>query len=392
MKYSDIVVETRIATPLGEISYAATAHGVMVRFPKDRALIDNFKKAFPRARFQPAVLAWLVPGATAERRISAWVDSQSRQHAEAEASAEQAKAALADAPIHSRYVSQDHTSLVVRTRYSDAIVALMRTIPGARFERSITGSGGIWRVPFAAAERVRALVPEINRLGAEADQSADQKQAERRAQWDRERAARDQERAAERAAREQQRSRRQLFPLSQLPPLDRPVRLHGHAVVFTGFGKQFRIGESDPSVWGSQLLGHEGELGCYAYYRDATPAEQQALDDTEQTAASRDQRHHQAATRLRELTTDIEQDGDRSARTQAPEGEILLQRHGHLAAYGGGIRFVAADDGLWLIQGNGADGDDWSLNNLPGAIGWRVPRSAPLEAELRHLATVLAGM
>lgn len=32
------------------------------------------------------------------------------------------------------------------------------------------------------------------------------------------------------------------------------------------FGKSFRISDDHPSLHGSHLLGHEGEMGCYCYY------------------------------------------------------------------------------------------------------------------------------
>ena len=50
------------------------------------------------------------------------------------------------------------------------------------------------------------------------------------------------------------------------PPLNIPVLLGKKSVEFTGTGKTFMIDEDHPSYQGSHLLGHESELGFYAYY------------------------------------------------------------------------------------------------------------------------------
>ncbi len=67
--------------------------------------------------------------------------------------------------------------------------------------------------------------------------------------------------------------KRILFPLYSIPPLFCPTMWHGKLVVFESKGSAFRITEDHPSMHGSHLLGHEGELGVYAYYRDAIPEE-----------------------------------------------------------------------------------------------------------------------
>jgi hypothetical protein len=57
--------------------------------------------------------------------------------------------------------------------------------------------------------------------------------------------------------------------------------------------------------------------------------------------------------------------------------------------YGGGQWVVVEpnQDHYWYIQGNGADGDDWSHNNLPGAIGWK----AEITPEVWAWVEVLTG-
>lgn len=79
----------------------------------------------------------------------------------------------------------------------------------------------------------------------------------------------------------------------------------------------------------------------------------------------------------------IMQAGERPENVAWPEGDQLLDTHN---IYGGGDSFVIADDAIWYIRGNGMDGDDWSRNNLRGAIGWRIARSDEIVTELRRLA------
>lgn len=185
------------------------------------------------------------------------------------------------------------------------------------------------------------------------------------------------------AAAEAPRKQRMLYPLSAMPIMDRPTRLYGKAVVFTGKGESFRISEDHPSTNGSHLLGHEGDRGAYAYYRDATKEEEAALEQREaesERAANERKAKDAALTSARNL---ISEQGERPASVM-PSGEVL---HDTFNIYGGGDRFVIDGDAIWYIRNNGADGDNWSYNNITtggaGAIGWRVPYSQELADQIR---------
>ena len=65
----------------------------------------------------------------------------------------------------------------------------------------------------------------------------------------------------------ERRQNRILFPVSAMPAMNTPVQHGGATLVFESAGKSFRISEDHPSIEGSHLLGHEGELGCYCYYK-----------------------------------------------------------------------------------------------------------------------------
>lgn len=80
---------------------------------------------------------------------------------------------------------------------------------------------------------------------------------------------------------------RVLFPLSAMPRMGVPVTWHGRTVVFVDKGAPFRIDENHPSLHGSHLLGHEGDRGAYAYYRDATPEEVQGMQATKDAPAEK---------------------------------------------------------------------------------------------------------
>ena len=56
--------------------------------------------------------------------------------------------------------------------------------------------------------------------------------------------------------------------------------------------------------------------------------------------------------------------------------------------YGNGTVFIINDDWIWHIRNNGADGDDWTRNNVrtrgAGAIGMRVKYNAELEGMVKE--------
>lgn len=68
-----------------------------------------------------------------------------------------------------------------------------------------------------------------------------------------------------------------------------------------------------------------------------------------------------------------------------PDGETLIKDISDARLYGGGWEFRLVGDEVYYIQGNGADGDDWSYNNLPSAIAHRTPAVPELVAQLRSI-------
>jgi hypothetical protein len=95
-----------------------------------------------------------------------------------------------------------------------------------------------------------------------------------------------------------------------------------------------------------------------------------------------------AEKRLSVIREHIQKTGERPTEEQ-PEGERLMDLQN---IYGGGDWWVLGN-GIWYVQNNGADGDNWSANNVrtggAGAIGWRIPANAALIAEITELAEIL---
>ena len=127
-----------------------------------------------------------------------------------------------------------------------------------------------------------------------------------------------------------------------------------------------------------------GDDQGYIYSASCVPA---TAAETAEWQARHDaaEERKQAATDLaawKRRTTEIGEKPEREV--GFPEGERLQDTR---TIYGGGDCIVIAEDKIWYIRNNGADGDDWSRNNVrtggAGAIGRYIPRTVEVEAALR---------
>ncbi|MEK1868885.1 MAG: hypothetical protein AAAB14_16440, partial [Ensifer adhaerens] len=50
--------------------------GAYISFPYDRTMLGEFRRAFPRARWSDDRRNWFIPGKTADRRFTRWMDGQ----------------------------------------------------------------------------------------------------------------------------------------------------------------------------------------------------------------------------------------------------------------------------------------------------------------------------
>ena len=188
-------------------------------------------------------------------------------------------------------------------------------------------------------------------------------------------------------AKAKQRSMRILYPVQQTPPLNVGVRLGSRVVVFESTGKTFRINEDHPSTEGSHLLGHEGEAGCYSYYRDATAEETATLETEEASERALAEAKSERLKAIKAIKADIAERGERPEGTHQPDGERCIDTQN---IHGGGDWFVITDSHIWYIRNNGMDGDCWANNNVQtggaGAIGVRVDYNDELANTIRQLS------
>ncbi|GIW06342.1 MAG: hypothetical protein KatS3mg060_1147 [Dehalococcoidia bacterium] len=135
-------------------------------------------------------------------------------------------------------------------------------------------------------------------------------------------------------------------------------------------------------------VGDESGYVYTTYARPATDEEAAPLLQREARARAR----RDAVRRLEQLAIDALRHGDRPAAPAThPAGRELC--HSEYAARLGNYWIIPADEPgvVYYVHHNGLDGDDWSVNNLPGAILVRVadPDGA-LRQELDRLEATLA--
>lgn len=193
------------------------APGATAVFPYDRMTVERFRAAFPRARWRDDLGAWFVPGATAERRLKAWSGrewSGVLAHAD-----ERGRDAFTFEPVTSPYL-EVADDLVVRTPYSRDVVAELRAVPWARWDRASKA----WHVPFRSFEELRRRWPAIEDAARMAEP-----EARRERQKSRRASPEHADRLAEAAER---RRKRYPVPEDALPPLERVLMTHMGCAVF----------------------------------------------------------------------------------------------------------------------------------------------------------------
>lgn len=137
-------------------------------------------------------------------------------------------------------------------------------------------------------------------------------------------------------------------------------------------------------------VGDESGYLYQASCREATPEEAAPLKEKKRKIEEK----KAAATELEEIKTTFKKNGERPVGNYILDGEVVCEQGQHTKIYGGGSWFVIEKDGIWYIENNGGDGDNWELNNIrtggAGAIGWRIPYSETLAGRLRKIDLILA--
>ena len=268
--------------PLAGCKLRKAGDQTKISFPYDPERVQRFKAQFKTAKFDGQTKEWSVKGATAEKRLEKWLADEGAATESAEQN--ETKARSAAEVIKHPFVTQSHpeykgegAGYSIRTPYSPELAKLIKSIPGAKWN----ADGKRWIMPFRSAEQLKKVLPEIDKHAKPfLDREAEQKKAIEKQRADAQRQYQ-QLRAEEEKKRAETRQSRMLFPRGHAPGVGQSLRRGNKVYTVTGYGKPFRIDEDRPSYEGSHLLGHEGDMGHYAYYREATPSEVKAHEDRE---------------------------------------------------------------------------------------------------------------
>jgi len=143
---------------------------------------------------------------------------------------------------------------------------------------------------------------------------------------------------------------------------------------FSQDGMSFGVGAERGHIW-------------RVFARPATDSESAELRKQKEEELSKTS----ALNKLEAIAESIRKNGTYPHGDNKPEGQTIYLNDKTIA-YGGGEWFVVGPRGIWFVQNNGADGDDWSLNNVvtggAGAIGWVVPYDEALGEEIQRLAEI----
>ena len=273
--------------------------------------------------------------------------------------------------------------------YNAELVALVKTIPGAKFD----GPSKSWHVAkrYSAqaarfAEQAAPILRQqsVDELAerARAAQRRSEAQRVRQAEWDREREERNARYAAERLAKaEEDRAagRGRIGTLERETPTVGTVLRHGASVVrITGHGKSWRLNDESSSMgW---PVGCEGERACYAYYERASEAEIAAFEQRETEAAAEAETNR----KRRNAIYAISKSTDAPVVGAVPEGEtIYSDDHNALQGYRSWI-VLTPDGWLWSLTYDGSDGATWGDYNCGyNTRGVRLPATPELVSAIR---------
>ena len=132
--------------------------GAYISFPYDRTMLGEFRRAFPRARWSDDRRNWFIPGKTADRRFTRWMDGQLSERDPFGES--KGRDAYDFDPIGSPYLEAGD-DLCLRTPFSRTIVEELRQVPWARWD----DNSRTWHVPFRSYEELRKRWPVIEAAG-----------------------------------------------------------------------------------------------------------------------------------------------------------------------------------------------------------------------------------
>ncbi len=108
------------------------------------------------------------------------------------------------------------------------------------------------------------------------------------------------------------------------------------------------------------------------------------IEAKRQVEAADRERRRQVKAGVQRVADHIRTNGEKPENHDWPQGETLLDSRN---IYGSGEAFVIEPDNtVWHLIKNGMDGDDWSRNNLPGHIAFKLSAASTVAEALRQLA------
>ena len=351
---------------------------------------DKERKAYTvSTRYSKAVAAMLAKVATRRAGEASAQADIARDQADilrarlVVAAADEAKGPLST--THVKVSTFASGAFGVRFPYNESAVSVMRKIPGAAWD----APNKLWKVPAVERPALRSVVERLDAFFA---RQADASAAEREQAQARLNAAASARRTADTAAGV---VRRSVFT-SQEHTDDR-LPMAGTIVVLPKLGPMYveSVGKGVYQREDAMSFGGDADSGYFhdVVYRQPDPVlHADAIAAYANMVAVASARRERASA-VKAIRATILQDGTRpEPGMEGPwqGGEVLDSERPDLQAYGGGSSIVRAADGaVWHVQGNSADGDDWSHNDQSRGIGSRIPpgeQADTLTAQLRALA------
>jgi len=335
---------------------------------RDEAMVDYLRGL--GSKWNRDIRAWEVPGTKRDRIIEKLTTMAAKEASTKEVSALYAEAFSG---LHCATAFQSYVR--VNFEYDARAVAAVKTVPSAKWD----ADSKVWTIRPSDEAALAAAVEACRKIDAIIVAARAEKQAQREA----EQAAR----AGERAKFE---ARRILVGGSERR-VGETFRCGDRVLVVTDLGKVWRLRSEDACMYGRMP---EDQDVRYAYVREAKSNEIEVLEAVEAAEAKTREERKVMIEAFRGVEQEVSEVG--TYEQTLPEadleaigkGDLVWHQRADLALYGGGTEWVATDDRLWRIDGNGADGDDWSRNNFRRGIARWIPRQDAHVEALRAMAGV----
>ena len=229
-----------------EIEVRESGNNVEVSFPYNRERNERFKEqlrknGIKKPNWDPSKKLWRVTGDNAKRVVDEWVAAENALEEQGRALDEKAKLEGVD----SRYVKDSGYGFSIRTPFDEEgrLQSLIKEIPRAEWNRA----GKYWHIPYRDIADLKRRLPAIEARIEEL--TGDVRRTEETGSSTSQDGGSDETRI--------------LMPDRLAPRVGTQFERDGKLWRVAYVSPAHRITEDDPSVYGSDLLGHEGERGAW---------------------------------------------------------------------------------------------------------------------------------